>query len=174
LAGLYLAKRGPHSYWLTLETIDGAADGIINMIHYEDAAGVVVKSALYNAGKTSPIGMETGQGDASFRSIFLACDDRPVTRSEICMAALESGLFPTAKMPSFTEAEGPKSKTVDSSLTRKLLGFIPKYKSFGYYMRSVIGGKPDTEVGIEVKKEVKKSDLWLPGMDDDDVVDLKL
>lgn len=32
-------------------------------------------------------------------TVYLACDDEPVTREEICAAALASGLFPGLSMP---------------------------------------------------------------------------
>ena len=41
-AGLYNSLRGPHTYWLKNGTVDGNADGIVNMLHYEDAATAVI------------------------------------------------------------------------------------------------------------------------------------
>lgn len=99
LAGLYLAKRGPHSYWMTLKTIDSPADGLINMVHYEDAAKAVVLAALYNAGKVSSA-LDAINPDKTFQPIFLVSDDKPLTRKEICEATLQSGLYPDASMPS--------------------------------------------------------------------------
>ena len=50
LAGLYTESRGPHSYWMRKsianETIDGSANGLINMLHYEDAAGAIIAAML--------------------------------------------------------------------------------------------------------------------------------
>ncbi len=47
LAGLYNATRGPHSYWLRLaregKAVDTNADGLVNLIHYEDAASLVLR-----------------------------------------------------------------------------------------------------------------------------------
>lgn len=53
LAGLYTATRGPHAYWLhktrdavtagaPAPVMPGAADALVNMLHYEDAAGAVI------------------------------------------------------------------------------------------------------------------------------------
>ena len=43
LAGLYSLKRGAHNFWLTSgRDVSGRADGIINQLHYDDAAGSVV------------------------------------------------------------------------------------------------------------------------------------
>lgn len=46
LAGLYLSDRGPHTFWLRNGTVDAPATGTLNMLHYEDAAGVAVAAAI--------------------------------------------------------------------------------------------------------------------------------
>jgi hypothetical protein len=53
------------------------------MLHYEDAASVAIAAMLRGAAGT----------------VYLAADDEPMTREEICKAALASGRFPDAKMP---------------------------------------------------------------------------
>lgn len=98
LAGLYTEQRGPHTYWLKSgKTIEGSEDGIVNMLHYEDAAGSAIAAIL------------NGKSGAT----YLACDDDPITRKEICEAALESGLFPSAAMPTFESEIGPRGKVCD-------------------------------------------------------------
>ena len=43
LSGLYNLNKGPDVYWLKSgKPIEGAADGLINMIHYDDAASAVI------------------------------------------------------------------------------------------------------------------------------------
>jgi transposase-like protein len=46
LAGLYSLNRGAHTYWLQQtaqgKTIETNANGVLNLIHYEDAARFVV------------------------------------------------------------------------------------------------------------------------------------
>jgi nucleoside-diphosphate-sugar epimerase len=51
LAGLYTATRGPHAFWLhrsrdlnnsAAAVIQGAADSVVNLLHYQDAAAVVI------------------------------------------------------------------------------------------------------------------------------------
>lgn len=46
LAGLYTEQRGPHTYWLKQakegKVIDGNANGLVNMLHYEDAAKATI------------------------------------------------------------------------------------------------------------------------------------
>lgn len=58
LAGLYDAKRGPHTYWLRNGTVQGAADVYINMLHYEDAAGAAV-AALEKGLCAQPTSLES-------------------------------------------------------------------------------------------------------------------
>ena len=42
LAGLYNLDRGAHNFWLTSgKDVAGREDGIINLLHYDDAAGAV-------------------------------------------------------------------------------------------------------------------------------------
>jgi nucleoside-diphosphate-sugar epimerase len=100
LAGLYTEQRGPHTYWLKSgKPIDGSPNGIVNMLHYADAAGSAI-AALLN-GKSG--------------TVYLACDDDPITRKEICEASLESGLFPTSTMPTFELESGPIGKICDGN-----------------------------------------------------------
>jgi hypothetical protein len=46
LAGLYHNTRGPHTYWMNQakagQMIESNSDGYVNMIHYEDAASIVL------------------------------------------------------------------------------------------------------------------------------------
>ncbi len=46
LAGLYLEGRGAHNYWLTQEAVAQRPDGLINQIHYRDAANAAVAALL--------------------------------------------------------------------------------------------------------------------------------
>ena len=47
LAGLYTADRGPHTMWLKNGTVTSNADGLVNTLHYEDAAKVAIATCLY-------------------------------------------------------------------------------------------------------------------------------
>ncbi len=53
LAGLYTESRGPHAYWLyksrdaalansSIPVLPGSALALVNLLHYEDAAGAVI------------------------------------------------------------------------------------------------------------------------------------
>lgn len=157
LAGLYNELRGPHTYWIKNGTVDAAADGTINMLHYNDAASATI-SVLKNGG---------------LNTVYLACDNLPVTRREICNAAIESGLFPTSKVPVFTSEAGPVGKILDCSWSKEQLQWKPKYESFPDYMIRVIGKKDYQPVkSIMQKKLESKSSLWIPGGDDMDDMEM--
>jgi hypothetical protein len=47
LAGLYTLDRGPHTFWLKNGTCTSNADGLVNTLHYEDAARVAIAACLY-------------------------------------------------------------------------------------------------------------------------------
>jgi hypothetical protein len=122
LAGLYTATRGAHSYWLTQDEVGSNEDSIVNLLHYEDAAGVSIAALLRGA-----------TGDAGER-VYLACDDEPLSRSEICNAALASTMYANAKGPVFKGTGGGMGKVYDTSTTRRRLGWQPKYPSFAKFM----------------------------------------
>lgn len=168
LAGLYTESRGPHSYWLKSgSTIEGAADGIINLIHYEDAGSLVIKALMYNFGKSSD------DISSNFQKVFLGSDNNPLSRRQICQAAIDSKIY-SDPMPQFACEFGPKTKTCNSLYTMKILNFNPKYSSFRTFMRCNIGGLKDD--GLEDMNTKKESTLWMPGDDDslDEVSDFKL
>jgi hypothetical protein len=50
LAGLYSDKRGPHTFWLKNGTVSASADGLVNMLHYEDAASAAIATCLGGEG----------------------------------------------------------------------------------------------------------------------------
>jgi hypothetical protein len=144
LAGLYNPERGPHAFWLKTGKVSSNPDGVLNMLHYEDAArAALAVIAASQHGK-----------------VFLASDDVPVTRKEICEAALVSGCFPGATMPDFTDEVGAKGKTTDCSWTRKVLGWKPRYQSFCHTMYAVAGKEYESN-------KVASSALWTPGDDED-------
>lgn len=37
-SGLYTPDRGPHTFWLARGEVGAPEEGVINMLHYEDAA----------------------------------------------------------------------------------------------------------------------------------------
>jgi nucleoside-diphosphate-sugar epimerase len=125
LAGLYSLERGAHNYWLTSgNDVNGRADGIINLLHYDDAAGACV--AALKAGPEKTKG-----------KVFLISDGNPTTRKGICESAKKAKLYATAKMPSFVGSESDaKGKIYDGSATNAALNWKSKYVSFDEYMAS--------------------------------------
>jgi nucleoside-diphosphate-sugar epimerase len=126
LAGLYLLERGAHNAYLNTTEVKGRADGFINQIHYEDAASAAVAALLRGA---------AGE-------IYLAADDAPLTREQICRAALLAPPFRGRTVPTFASFDGADKggagtgKIVDTSRTRAALGWKPKYATFAAFMQA--------------------------------------
>lgn len=123
LAGLYDVLRGAHAYWLKVGTIKGSPDGVINLLHYEDAAGAVLAGLA--------------RGSSARGETFIVGDGVPTTRSEIIEAARKSPQFEGAAAPVFDVPEGaPKrsGKVYDVRKVRDLLQWTPRYKSFAQFM----------------------------------------
>lgn len=120
LAGLYTADRGPHNYWLAKETIDSWGGGLINLLHYEDAATGVV-AAL----EVRPKG-----------AVLLLSDEEPLSREAIVTAALDARARAGRAQgaPRFVGAEGALGKRYDCSKTRNLLAWKPRHASFREHM----------------------------------------
>mmetsp|Transcript_9081 Transcript_9081/g.39960 ORF Transcript_9081/g.39960 Transcript_9081/m.39960 type:complete len:268 (-) Transcript_9081:196-999(-) len=97
LAGLYDRRVGPHNYWLRSPEIKGNPDTLINMIHYNDAASLAL--AILEAGK-----------DKTSGKFFLGVDNRPLTRREICEAALQDPIYADKTIPPFTGLDEPAGK----------------------------------------------------------------
>jgi hypothetical protein len=123
LAGLYNLNRGAHNYWLTSgNEVTGAPDGIINLLHYEDAAGSVL--AAIRAGPSVCLG-----------KIFLMSDGHPISRKEICESGLKAKCYKDYSMPIFAGGECfALGKIYDGSESNRLLQFSPKYSSFDEFM----------------------------------------
>ena len=121
LAGLYLEDRGAHNYWLTQEEVAQRPDGLINQIHYRDAANSAVAALL--------------RGSAG--CVYVAADDLPLTREQICIEACRAPRFAGRTMPKFT-GDGVAGKVVDSSVTRAAIGWQPMYPTFGAFVDTLI------------------------------------
>ena len=124
LAGLYTATRGAHSYWFTQDEVASDGASIVNLLHYEDAAGVSIAALLRAAGGAD-------------ERVYLACDDEPITRADICSAGRASSIYADANSPIFKGSGGPMGKVYDTSATRKRLSWTPKYPTFREYMAGV-------------------------------------
>jgi len=126
LAGLYTLDRGAHNYWLERGdgTIKGSRNGIINLLHYDDAAGACV--AALKAGKNVVDG-----------KVFLISDGNHTTRGGICESALKSKRYHGMSMPTFEGAESSlKGKIYDGNWSNKALNWRPVHESFDQFMEN--------------------------------------
>ena len=115
LGGLYTEESGAHNYWLKGGEFPAKPNGLINLIHYDDAASSVIK-CLENPEKVK------GQ-------IFLVSDGVPISRQEIVNAAgassKYSGMHSKVK---FTGGEDIDGKKYDSTKIRTLLDWKSIYE----------------------------------------------
>eukprot|EP01031_Cornospumella_fuschlensis_P030410 gene30410-36741_t len=127
LAGLYSAQRGPHTFWLKRaaegRAVDGSARGFVNLIHYEDAAALCVRILEH----------EDSQEDRVF--VGVDATSPPMTRAEICAAALASPHFRGAAAPQFSADAGAVGKIVVGDRTKRALRWAPRHASFAAFMR---------------------------------------
>lgn len=160
LAGLYALGRGAHQFWLRRGTVGGNPDGLVNMLHYEDAAaaavaalrctatGVRAAAASADAGGFSAAAVAAAD-DVDGVDVFLVSDNVPVTRRELVESALAHPRFADAKPPVF-EADipsplpggvpmpaerGGRGKAIDCSRTWEVLGWKPRFESYDAFMR---------------------------------------
>ncbi|XP_020584802.1 uncharacterized protein LOC110027634 isoform X2 [Phalaenopsis equestris] len=120
LAGLYNADRGAHFYYLKKGTVDIHPDGILNLIHYEDAASLaiaIMKKKLRSR-------------------IFLGCDNDPMSRGELMDCVNQSGKF-SERFQGFTGNSDKQTKRTNNSKTRAEIGWEPKYSRFSDFLQHV-------------------------------------
>ena len=94
-------------------------DGLINLIHYDDAATLCLAA------------LERGQRG----SIYLGCDRQPITRAELVEATLRSGKFPDARAgTTFDGKTGSRGRCCDARRTRERLDWSPRFPSFAGWL----------------------------------------
>ena len=121
LAGLYDFDRGPHRVFLRNETSPRRPDGLLNLLHYDDAAALCVAALA--------------RGEPG--SVYLGCDDQPLTRQALVDAALESDLYDGALRCAFSGEDGPIGRRCNSAETRRLLDWRPAHSGFRAWLRSL-------------------------------------
>ncbi|KAL9190349.1 hypothetical protein ACHAXT_007560 [Thalassiosira profunda] len=125
LAGLYTLERGAHNYWLEKcqETgVQGRDDGIVNLLHYDDAAAACLAA------------LKVGPG-VNAKQTFLISDGNPTTRRGICESALKHARYAGKAMPPFVGAgDGPLGKIYDGTKSDEALKWRPRYASFDAFM----------------------------------------
>jgi len=128
LAGLYSLERGAHNYWLTAgkDELPSRADGVVNLLHYDDAAGACA-AALRPTGDSA---------STNWRGkIFLISDGHPMTRCGICESALQARVYRGCSLPKFTGTEEGLGKVYDGSKSNEELNWKPKHESFDKFMK---------------------------------------
>lgn len=127
LAGLYALERGAHNYWLEKcsETgIRGREDGIVNLLHYDDAASAALAAVKVGPGVNS-------------KETYLISDGNPTTRSGICKSAVKNTRYADFEIPSFLgKPDGLKGKVYDGTKSNDALMWEPTYPSFDKFMTS--------------------------------------
>jgi len=127
LAGLYTLERGAHNYWLEKcqeSGIQGREDGIVNLLHYDDAASACLAALSVGSEVTS-------------EQTYLISDGHPTTRRGICESALKHEKYASFDLPKFLGGvEGPRGKVYDGSMSDEALQWKPVYRSFDDFMSS--------------------------------------
>jgi nucleoside-diphosphate-sugar epimerase len=117
LGGLYNAESSARVYCTDGGAFAASPHGLINMVHYEDAAAAVMAAVR--------------QPNAARGQVFLVADGVPLTRQEFVRAARDgSGVV-------FTGGEGVDGKSYSCEKIRQQLGWNPRYRSFQAFMESL-------------------------------------
>lgn len=125
LVGLYHRTRGAHTFFLKMGTVERWGGYTVNLIHYEDAAGL-----------TAAVLRGQGSDGAGHRGrVFLGCDGAPITFNDMMAAVEASGVLPGSV--TFSGQEGPsKGKLVSNDATRREVQWQPKYPSISDFFAS--------------------------------------
>lgn len=127
LSGLYTLHRGAHSYWLRAGEVKSSPHGLLNLIHYRDAARAVVRALLVDRDSVA----------AWPQRNLLACVQEPISRGKCCEAALRHPEFSTRfSMPTFSPpSDKPEvTRVYNNEWTRSVLDWAPKWESFERFM----------------------------------------
>jgi len=119
LAGLYHSTRGAHSHFLDKGSVPSWGGGLVNQLHYDDAASLVLAALA--------------RGDKG--KIFVGCDNAPLTRQEIADAAGKA-LGGSCEFTG-SETDGPAGRMMNNDWTRSQLDWEPAYPSFTACMEEV-------------------------------------
>lgn len=129
-AGLYDADRGAHAYWLRVGVVTQPPDGLINLVHYEDAA--LAATAALSA---------TREETADAGEVFVVADGAPLSRAAICDTARASRPFAASPAPTFEAPDAAggagSGKILDARKIRERLGWAPRHPSFQSFMAAL-------------------------------------
>ena len=119
----YFRKRGAHNFWLSGSCTESPSgpNGLINLIHYDDAAeAVLLAFTAVNSQK---------------QKMFLLSDGQPLSRQQICEAALKNPLYEGCKAPQFKGREDVMDgKRYSVAKARSELLWKPKFSDFSSFM----------------------------------------
>jgi nucleoside-diphosphate-sugar epimerase len=121
MAGLYDRHRGPHLVYLRTETSKRRPDGLVNLIHYDDAAELCIAA------------LERGESGAA----YVGCDDEPMPRQALSDVAWSSDVFSHEEKIHrcvFTGKAGTLGRRCRNTQTRQLLDWNPRYSSFSNWL----------------------------------------
>lgn len=128
LAGLYTTFRGPHTYWLNTGNVSNGPDGLLNLLHYEDAASIIVRMLSLNDEEMKALGQQR---------TFLAAVADMISRRDVLEAALQHPEFDGMTMPTFGNIDdGKGDRQYDSKWTRETLQWTPKWENMGHFLRN--------------------------------------
>lgn len=120
LGGLYDFARGPHRLYLRRSSSTRSADGLLNLIHYDDAAALCCRVlARGGSGRT-----------------YLGCDGTPVARQVLADAAYHSLAYRTAAPRENCRFAEPRAgnpapgRCCNASATYAALDWQPQHSSF--------------------------------------------
>ena len=137
-AGLYSKLRGAHNYWLRYEgerlTRPSRPNGLINLVHYDDAARCAVDVFL-------KVPSLTGS-----ERLFVVSDGVAISRADICAAALKCKTYSNNVSPDFQGGPGVDGKRCDTSSVTNVIGWKPLFQTFAGFMENQYEDEMDIEM----------------------------
>lgn len=135
-AGLYDTRRGGHAYWMKAGVVRGNEAGLINQVHYDDAADAVIAA------------LECGPSVRG--ELALVADGSPMTRRAIVEAAHASTAYAGTAMPTFASnneladaagatrsARSGLGKIYNINHAKQMLSWQARWPSFSTFMASL-------------------------------------
>jgi len=122
LGGLYSLDIGAHSFYARGGEIDSKPDGLINFVHYEDAASAVVLCLS----SPSKVGGE----------LMVLADGVPISRQQIWEAVKSSNFYSGGPDVKFVGGPGTDGKIYDCAKVRGLINWTPKYTSLQKFLET--------------------------------------
>ena len=115
---------GAHNYWCGggAKEFPSKPDGLINLVHYEDAAEAVIACLEAEAGCV--------RGE-----VFLVADGAPMSRQNIAAAAALHPRYRESEGVRFTGGQGVDGKKYNCQKIRTKLGWKPKHESYAGFMK---------------------------------------